>query len=213
MPLIDFGKRDYRNVLVSTEMRQFIPFSTLHETDHRAARCPPSGTGTDTVEVETARKTFTDLKHIIFTRTKLSALWVPALRETTTATGAPPDEYERPDDLKEICINRIEANSAKAAALGTAAGLPSRDAEETSVAGERGGEGEAAEGSVSGSRGSVAEMQLSVHTFEEKLRMSVFGQIMEGIKHWDDRSLRRSFAHMQDAGQARAFFVKFTGEI
>ena len=29
---------------------------------------------------------------------------------------------------------------------------------------------------------------------------------------WDDRSLRRAFIHMQDAGQSRAFFVKFTGE-
>ena len=29
---------------------------------------------------------------------------------------------------------------------------------------------------------------------------------------WDERSLRRAFVHMQDAGQRRAFFVKFTGE-
>ena len=186
-------------------MRQFVPFSTHYETHTRAV------TGTRAaveVEVETARKTFTDLKHIIFTRTKLSALWIPALRETTTATGAPPDEYERPDDLKEICINRIEANSAKAAALGTAAGLLlSRGGEEAAVTGgEMRGEGE------EGSRAPGTEGQLTVPTFEEKLRMSVFGQIMEGIKHWDDRSLRRSFAHMQDAGQARAFFVKFTGE-
>ena len=32
------------------------------------------------------------------------------------------------------------------------------------------------------------------------------------MSSWDDRSLRRAFAHMQDAGQTRAFFVKFTGE-
>ena len=34
----------------------------------------------------------------------------------------------------------------------------------------------------------------------------------EAMCNWDDRSLRRAFVHMQDAGQARAFFVKFTGE-
>jgi hypothetical protein len=35
---------------------------------------------------------------------------------------------------------------------------------------------------------------------------------METMQNWDERSLRRAFIHMQDAGQARAFFVKFTGE-
>src|SRR3546814_54339 len=42
--------------------------------------------------------------------------------------------------------------------------------------------------------------------------MSLFGQLLEGISGWDDRQLRRSFVHMQDAGQPRAFYVKFTGE-
>jgi hypothetical protein len=32
------------------------------------------------------------------------------------------------------------------------------------------------------------------------------------MQGWDDRTLRRSFVHMQDAGQPRAFYVKFTGE-
>ena len=35
---------------------------------------------------------------------------------------------------------------------------------------------------------------------------------MASMSSWDDRSLRRSFVHMQDAGQARAFFVKLVGE-
>jgi hypothetical protein len=29
---------------------------------------------------------------------------------------------------------------------------------------------------------------------------------------WDDRSLRRSFVHIEDANQKRAFFVRFIGE-
>jgi hypothetical protein len=51
---------------------------------------------------------FSDIKKSVFTRTKMAGLWIPALRESTTATGAPPDEYERPDDLKVVmfmCIH------------------------------------------------------------------------------------------------------------
>ena len=61
------------------------------------------------------------------------------------------------------------------------------------------------------SSSSIDTLLPSSLSFDARLKMSVFGQLMEGIKHWDDRPLRRSFVHMQDAGQARAFFVKFTG--
>ena len=127
----------------------------------------------------------------------MSGLWIPALRETTTATGAPPDEYERPDDLKEISINRIEASSLKAAA----AADPGPTFQDTS----------SAHSTDTAEEGEKEEGHTEPVSFEGKLRMSVFGQILEGISQWDDRPLRRSFIHMQDAGQARAFFVKFTG--
>ena len=122
----------------------------------------------------------------------MSGLWTPALKETTTATGAPPDEYERPDDLKEININRIEARNFKNDANNIQDNI-NEDADSTV-------------------RSSSPDILLSSQlSFDARLKMSVFGQLMEGIKHWDDRPLRRSFIHMQDAGQARAFFVKFTG--
>lgn len=203
--LIDFGKKDFRNSLISTEISRFIPFAPPkgNVIQDRTISSRTVNTSTSQTrefeEKETSRQIFIDLKKIIFTRTKMSGLWIPALRETTTATGAPPDEYERPDDLKEICINRIEASSLKAAAaadLGPTfqdTSSPHRTDTDTT------GEDEKEEG------------QVESISFEGKLRMSVFGQIVEGISQWDDRPLRRSFIHMQDAGQARAFFVKFTG--
>lgn len=103
----------------------------------------------------------------IFTRVK-SELWQLVLRETTTFTQPPPDEYERPDEIQEIVLNRMQAHQA----LQSAESL----------------------------------------SFDDKLRMSLFGQLLEAISGWDDRQLRRSFVHMQDAGQPRAFYVKFTGE-
>ncbi|CAN0463072.1 unnamed protein product, partial [Phaeothamnion confervicola] len=41
---------------------------------------------------------------------------------------------------------------------------------------------------------------------------SLFGQLAQALAGWDDRNLRRAFVHMQDAGQARAFYIKFKGE-
>ena len=138
-----------------------------------------------------SRSVFLDIKNVIFTRTKVVGLWNPALKETTTATGAPPDEYERPDDLKEININRIEARNIKNDAI-------TQDNNNKGI-------------DSTFSSSSIDTLLPSSLSFDARLKMSVFGQLMEGIKHWDDRPLRRSFVHMQDAGQARAFFVKFTG--
>ena len=138
-----------------------------------------------------SRSVFLDIKNVIFTRTKVVGLWNPALKETTTATGAPPDEYERPDDLKEININRIEARNIKNDGI-------TQDNNNKGI-------------DSTFSSSSIDTLLPSSLSFDARLKMSVFGQLMEGIKHWDDRPLRRSFVHMQDAGQARAFFVKFTG--
>ena len=42
---------------------------------------------------------------------------------------------------------------------------------------------------------------------------SVFGQLRRQMaSRADARGLRRSFVHMQDGGQPRAFYVKFVGE-
>eukprot|EP01039_Chlorochromonas_danica_P000707 gene707-769_t len=115
----------------------------------------------------TTRELYRAIKHAVFTSTKLN-YWQLVVEETTVPTSAPPDEYERPDEIREITINRIQARHA----------IKRKDA----------------------------------LSFEEKLRLSVFGQLKETLGSWEVRSLRRSFLHMQDAGQARAFFVKFIGE-
>ena len=169
--------------------------------------------------MELSGREFCAVKRAVFTRSKLLGLWLPALRETTTPTGAPPDEYERPDDLREISINRLEARNASTATLTTTTtteGHPHNLSSSTST------DGSVATTSYTTETAAITTIEttsttntatdFSVIPFAERLRVSVFGQLVESIRHWDERSLRRSFVHMQDAGQARAFFVKFTGE-
>lgn len=49
---------------------------------------------------------------------------------------------------------------------------------------------------------------------EQRLRRSVFGQLMldANMLQWEASRLRRSYSHIQDAGQKRCFFVKFQSE-
>lgn len=108
-----------------------------------------------------------DLRGLLFTQTKTS-YWNTVVQETTTFTLPNPDEYERPEEIREIEVNRVKARSV------------------------------AVEGEALG--------------FGDKLRASLFGQLNEAMSDWEDRDLRRSFVHMQDAGQARAFYVRFKGE-
>jgi hypothetical protein len=112
-------------------------------------------------------RVYSSLKRVVFTRTKMN-LWALALRETTTPTSEPPDRLDKPEELRELNINRIEARNARRikASLG----------------------------------------------FQERLRSSVLGQLMDGLRNLEDKSLRRAFVHTQDAGQSRAFFVKLVGE-
>jgi hypothetical protein len=194
LPLSDFGRLDGRIPFVTTNIERFSSaalvkssVSSLALTDSTTTMSPSSLNGgrssrrigskrfADTPGITPSGKILLDIKKTIFTRTKLG-LWSLALTETTTPTGAPPDEYERPDDLREISVNRIEARNLSASS-------------ELSAAGDR-----------------------DAVPLADRLRISVFGQLMEGMRGWDERSLRRSFIHMQDSGQARAFFVKFTGE-
>ena len=108
-----------------------------------------------------------DVKRVTFFRTKLK-FWSLLLKESTTNTSEPPDEFDRPSDIKEILLNRVVARSLL-------------DRKEST-------------------------------TFSERLKRSVFGQLMEALASWDDSFMRRAYQHFQDAGQSRAFFVKFEGE-
>lgn len=91
IPLIDFGRRGAS--LVSSEYE-----ASLH-----AKHCPEQ-LGDRSLE---AAGVYASIKALVFTRTK-QAIWNSALRETTTHTAAPGDEFDRPDDIIEIAINRLE---------------------------------------------------------------------------------------------------------
>jgi hypothetical protein len=149
LPLIDLSLAETRKTLTTTTLLKF-------DKNH----C------TLTLQSST-RNLLLGLKRSIFTSTKMS-FWQLAIQETTAPTAAPADEYERPEEIREIPINRIQARNA----------IKKKDS----------------------------------LTFGERLKLSVFGQLMEHISGWDERSLRRSYVHMQDAGQSRGFFVKFVGE-
>lgn len=150
LPFTDFNPADLRLPMVSTKLAKF----------NVCAISP-------TTKRSIASTAVMLMKNVIFTSTKMK-VWNYAVKESTTSTTAPADEYERPDDLREININRVEARN--------------------------------------------AEKNKDALSFTERLRVSVFGQLMAGMGSWDERALRRAFVHMQDAGQGRAFFVKFTGE-
>ena len=50
----------------------------------------------------------------------------------------------------------------------------------------------------------------SLLSFPERLRASIFGQLLKAFEDVEGTSLRRSYVHISDAGQARAFFVSLT---
>lgn len=82
----------------------------------KSMKCEPSKVVTSTdglVQYSSPNSVATallEIKEVIFMQTKM-AIWNQAIKETTTPTSAPPDEYERPEDLKEININRVEARN------------------------------------------------------------------------------------------------------
>ena len=49
-------------------------------------------------------------------------------------------------------------------------------------------------------------------SFDEKLKRSLFGQLLQLTKSWDEKIFRKSYTHTQDVGQARSFYVKLLGE-
>jgi hypothetical protein len=44
------------------------------------------------------------------------------------------------------------------------------------------------------------------------MKNSLFGQMKRNTSSWGDSAWRRSYVDIQDAGQERAFVVKFIGE-
>ncbi|CAM9566855.1 unnamed protein product [Choristocarpus tenellus] len=151
LPLLDLAREDSAPLAL-----------TIH--DQRWASCVPS---MDVGIRSRSGRAVADLRGLMLTQTKMR-YWNLVVQETTTFTLPNPDEYERPDDIREVEVNRVKARSAAV-------------------------EGDAL-------------------SFNEKRRASLLGQLFKSMADWDGRNLRRSFVHMQDAGQARAFYVRFKGE-
>ena len=190
LPLVDIGVEDRRVSPLCTTWALQLPFSI-------GMQCMPRHGGSASVAdsdnpcmlqmfVPSSRPLL-DLKRLVYTRVKL-AFWRLALKETTTPTAAPTDEYERPDSLSEFDLNRIVVGSLKGKTSNISAG--------TGAANDVGG----------------AAKPSDMLPFSKRLQVSIFGQLHKHLQSWDERSLRRSFVDQADAGQARAFFVRFVGE-
>jgi hypothetical protein len=105
------------------------------------------------------------LRELIFLRSKMN-YWSEVLHASATGTTPPSDEYDKPETIQDITLNRIQANPAALAKM------PWGDA----------------------------------------VRSSLLGQLYREMQRWPDMDFRRSYVDVQDAGQQRAFFVKFLGE-
>jgi hypothetical protein len=177
LPLVDFSLQSFRTLPVVTPFE----LKLLHSLSIEAATATTGDTadkdggdvgadGTRRLLLEQyspSSQVVVALKKVVYTGIKES-FWSLALRESTTHTPAPPDEYERPSSIAEVRVNRVVAKSAI------------------------------------GSKDSL--------TPDQNRTKSVFGQLQKHLQDWDGRQLRRSYFSMEDAGQPRAFFVKFVGE-
>lgn len=170
MPLCDFGKARGVGAAVVTEYEQQLhrriqqgPYSANGQNRPVSLNTPDWSSAQSAASFQS----LIDIKSVIFSRTK-RRFWGLVVRQTTSTTAEPPDEWDKPPDLKEIRLNRLVARS------------------------------------LSARKDSVP--------YSERLKESVFGQLIKTLDSWDDSLLRRAYQHYPDAGQARAFFVKFEGE-
>jgi len=170
------------------------------------------------------------LRDRLFFRHVKYTFWAQVLSATTTFTSPPPDEYDRPDELREFQVNRLRSTrSCFAAEEGSTPGLD----REGQAALRRGGVSRSISTSPTAALydedqavdsllldptvvvcRSVATGTECARAFEDRVeKLTVFGQLRAQMRsRCDARALRRAFVHVQDGGQPRAFYVKFIGE-
>lgn len=140
----------------------------------------------------------------IFYRHVKRNFFAQILSATTTFTAPPPDAYDHPDELREFRVNRLVSTRNLHTKRKEGDGVEKRfkiplKAEEVDDAFEFTDDSTAMETPL-----------LSRNHIE---RQTVFGQMHAQMRsRCDARSMRRSFVHVQDSGQPRAFYVKFVGE-
>lgn len=181
LPLIDLSLADTRKTIISTNL---IPLD--HAQYNHSIPAP-------------IRDMILAMKEVIFTQTK-QQFWQLAVTETTVPTTLPADEYERPDEIREISINRLKGKHYTMSLPNAAAQFQHQQRLLQRV------HASSSEGNNS------TELSDWLKTIEERVKLSIFGQLHDVVSGWEDRMLRKAYVHMQDAGQARAFFVKFSGE-
>ena len=60
--------------------------------------------------------------------------------------------------------------------------------------------------------GATSQILQSLSDTETRFKKSLFGQLKRFCNTWESRHWRRSYQHVTDKGQSRAFFAKFLGE-
>jgi hypothetical protein len=141
---------------------------------------------------------FAQLKHLVFTRTKLN-YWRQMIAHTTTPCSLPSEFGEMPRDIVDLKIDRelalralatVKANNSNNALL-----APSDSNADTGA--------------------TAASAPLS---FSSRLNQSLFGQMLlhfnnKSYNSTNSRALRRSYVGDLDAGQQRAFRIDEKGAI
>lgn len=187
LPVTDFARK--RSLLLVVDTSKYSSGNTGANCNSGMSRC--SGIASMVAS----------MKGLIFTRIK-NTLWNVALRNSTTPTSCPGDEYERPDDLREYAINRLESRQLFDRLV--AAGVRQRSGGSNEFPDRISDDGPHSISHTNPANTDVLSPEL--------LKMTVFGQLLEKLSPVDDRSLRRSYVFMLDAGQQRCFFVKMVGE-
>ena len=57
--------------------------------------------------------------------------------------------------------------------------------------------------------GATSQILQSLSDMETRFKKSLFGQLKRFCNTWESRHWRRSYQHVTDKGQSRAFFAKF----
>ena len=93
LPLIDLGKRCSPLLLSDLERNQSVHYK------------PP---GAESSSSSRYADVYHHIKEYVFTRTK-QTVWGAVMQETVTPTAAPGDEFDRPEDITEVNLNRLES--------------------------------------------------------------------------------------------------------
>jgi hypothetical protein len=147
-------------------------------------------------------RVYTFLKNHVFSRVKMDH-WNSVIKGTRTFTHPPADEYERPDEIQEIVVNRLEAKKLMEDIEQLERTLKGKNKMLTK---------EKRKTLMKRLMKQQQQQQTYGNANNDPTSKTLFSQLSRTLTSWDDRTLRKSFMHVQDASQPRCFYVKFKGE-